>query len=125
MNLYKKILLLISIGCLTSCSPKKFELHECDSVNAATSCASTCSPSKDKIQFEFLPDKNLKKVMVSVYTDGKYTRSFSADNCSIFDNSNWTCSTEMFLKNYNYQMAKGIFTGYFVEDYSSLRLCAK
>lgn len=110
---------------LSGCGPKKYTLHECEAPNTASSCSSTCSVSKEKLQFEFLPDKGLSKIMVSVYTDGNYTRSYTYENCTIFDAKNWVCTENVLSSKFTHQMAKDIFTSYFPESYSSLKLCSK
>jgi hypothetical protein len=94
---------------------KKLSFYECNNQIEMTSCSSKCKKDSE-IKFEFLVDKKNSRVMNKSYLNAKLTDSFLYENCKIFNDKNWDCTSEYSLgkKSITHitKMNDGVFSAY-------------
>jgi hypothetical protein len=106
------VVLLSLIGCDSS---KKYQIYHCDK-ELAKSCTDGCEISKGaKIQFKV--SKESSSVMEIFFIDGEQKAASTTENCKIFDDKNWDCSSKdstlpWVVIQRAELMANGIYTNY-------------
>ena len=132
----KKFTLTFILLLLSSCSSdtKELEYYKCNDVFLTESCIN-CTREKD-IYLSIIVDKEQSRVMTRMFARDVSGTSIIYDNCKIFNNNNWDCSTVNKFPNStvfnNIKMNNGIFSNVvkiigneFFEERSSYGYCAK
>jgi hypothetical protein len=94
---------------------KKLSSYSCPTESDATACSSKCSklinPSYQEV---FSIDKKNKTVLRKSFEDEKYVESVILENCKVFDDNNWDCSSYAEYTSgthmHTYKMGNGIVT---------------
>jgi hypothetical protein len=132
----KKFTFTFILLLLSSCSSDEKELgyYKCKDALLTESCIN-CTREKD-IYLSIIVDKQQSRVMTRMFTGDVSGTSIIYDNCKIFNNNNWDCSTVNKFPNstaFNYiKMNNGIYSDVgkiigneFFEERSSYGYCAK
>ena len=109
----KLINLCFLVFVLTACGETKLTVYQCTDKGFTESCTKTCEKN-EKMKYAFLTNKSEKNVMQKIYFNDEMAGSLLHENCKIFNDSNWDCSssTELTAINYsnNIKMIDGIFS---------------
>jgi hypothetical protein len=113
------LLVLIVFSCTSNAYANwfsnKLSVYECKSEYEATSCSSKCKKDAE-LKLEFLVDKKNSRVMTKWYMDKKISNSGVSENCKIFNDKNWDCTSEHTFGNrsdtYINKMNNGIFSAF-------------
>ena len=106
------VVLLSLIGCDSS---KKYQIYHCHKLMAET-CNDACEIAKGfKIQFKV--SKESSSVMKIYFLDGEQKAASTTENCKIFDDKNWDCSSKENTLPWSIirsteLMANGVYTDY-------------
>jgi hypothetical protein len=113
IGISKFINLCLLLCILSACGEKKLTLYQCTSKGFAESCTKTCEQN-EKMKYVFLINKNEKNVMQKIYLNNEMQGSLLHENCKIFNDSNWDCSTEKKWEEVSYEnnikMVDGVFS---------------
>ena len=105
------LVVFLVVGCNNN---SYLDAYDCDSSTSFSVCKGKCKLNDD-IKLSFKTNKEDRKVMMIVYEreTKKTTGSIVIDNCTIFDEKNWSCSSTREDKNNAYlstdKMTNGIF----------------
>ncbi len=97
-----KSIVVLAVILLTSASifSKQLDLYFCEKIEDGANCSRSCSKShlsetRPKVDF----DINYKDRMVlsKFYSKGILDSSSVQENCKIFNDKNWDCSTSIFI----------------------------
>ena len=109
----KFINLCLLIFLLSACGEKKLTLYQCPDKGFAESCTKTCEKN-EKVKYAFLINGSEKNVMQKIYFKDAMEGSILHENCKIFNDANWDCSTTTELTAINYshkiKMVDGVFS---------------
>ena len=127
-------LVFLIVGCNNN---SYLDAYDCDSSTSVSVCKGKCK-LKDDIKLSFKTNKEDRKVMMIVYERDtkKTTGSIVIDNCTVFDDKNWSCSSTSDGKKNAYlstdKMTNGIFASeknyvnlISLENVSSQLMCAE
>lgn len=85
--------ILLTLTGSVSAKLRDYKLYKCSAIEQAYQCSVGCLPEKHELTFEFLVSPAKGMVMTSVYRDGKLFRSSTIEECKVFDEKNWDCSS--------------------------------
>ena len=115
MNKYHLNNLIIFLICLITIScgnnENKLEYFKCESKFTPESCTN-CTREKD-IYLSFIVDKQQSRVMERMFTNELNGISTIYDNCKIFNNTNWDCSSVSIFPNSTVTDSKKMTNGIF------------
>jgi hypothetical protein len=108
-----KLITFIVCLMIISCgnNEKKLEYFKCENKFAPESCIN-CTREKD-IYLSFIADKQNSRVMERMFTSDVNGISTIYDNCKIFNNENWDCSSVSIFPNSTVTDSKKMTNGIF------------
>ncbi len=109
----KQIIIVLLVTFICACGGNKVTVYSCLDATSAESCSDKCTkPESFNLSYSFITDKDSKSVMMVAYKGSEQIGSVTSENCKIFSNENWDCSTYMPYGSNTYKMTNGIFSQY-------------
>ena len=85
--------ILLTLTGSVSAKLRDYKLYKCSAIDQAYQCSVGCLPERVDVRFEFLVSSEKGMVMTSAYRDGKLIGSSTVEECKVFDEKNWDCSS--------------------------------
>ena len=102
----------------SNAAEKSLTVYDCQGEWDVSSCGGSCKPRHSRAQTKFKVNKEERAVLEVAYVDGRQTKSTTLQNCVIFDDKNWDCTSESKLSFADIilidvrKMTDGVFVSY-------------